>query len=80
MKEYVDTNILIDFVCKRVPFYEEDKGKIALGSMGQFELVTSSLSIVNTIYIGRKYDFPIVKQHIKSIMSLYLCVIYKQML
>ena len=37
--------------------------------MGQFELVTSSLSIVNTIYIGRKYDLPIVKQRIKSILS-----------
>ena len=69
MKVYLDTNILIDFVCKRVPFYEGAKGLFALGSMGQFELVTSSLSIVNTIYIGRKYDLPIVKQRIKSILS-----------
>ena len=38
-------------------------------SIGQFDLVTSSLSIVNTIYIGRKYELPIVKQRIKSILS-----------
>ena len=27
------------------------------------------MSIVNTIYIGRKYELPIVKQRIKSILS-----------
>ena len=69
MKVYLDTNILIDFVCKRVPFYEGAKRLFALGSIGQFDLVTSSLSIVNTIYIGRKYELPIVKQRIKSILS-----------
>ena len=69
MKVYLDTNILIDFVCKRVPFYEDAKRLFALGSIGQFDLVTSSLSIVNTIYIGRKYELPIDKQRIKSILS-----------
>ena len=69
MKVYLDTNILIDFVCKRVPFYEGAKRLFALGSIGQFDLVTSSLSIVNTIYIGRKYELPIVKQRTKSILS-----------
>ena len=54
---------------KRVPFYEDAKRLFALGSIGQFDLVTSSLSIVNTIYIGRKYELPIVKQRIKSILS-----------
>ena len=46
MRVYLDTNILIDFVCKREPFYEPSKGIFALGSIGQIELVTSSLSIV----------------------------------
>ena len=69
MRVYLDTNILIDFVCKREPFYEPSKGIFALGSIGQIELVTSSLSIVNTIYIGRKYELHIVKQRIKSILS-----------
>ena len=54
---------------KRVPFYEDAKRLFALGSIGQFDLVTSSLSIVNTIYIGRKYELPTVKQRIKSILS-----------
>ena len=66
MKVYLDTNILIDFVCKRVPFYEDAKRLFALGSIGQFDLVTSSLSIVNTIYIGRKYELPIVNSSFGS--------------
>ena len=43
MKVYLDTNILIDFVCKRVPFYEDAKRLFALGSIGQFDLVIKSL-------------------------------------
>ena len=61
--------ILLILSVKRVPFYEGAKRLFALGSIGQFDLVTSSLSIVNTIYIGRKYELPIVKQRIKSILS-----------
>ena len=69
MKVYLDTNILIDFVCKRVPFYEDAKRLFALGSIGQFDAVTSSLSLLNTICIGRQYELPSVKQRIKSILS-----------
>ena len=32
------------------------------------DIVISSLSVVNAIYIGRKYDLPVVKQRIKSIL------------
>lgn len=68
MKVYLDTNILVDFVCKRAPFDEGAKCVFALGSIGQIDIVISSLSVVNAIYIGRKYDLPVVKQRIKSIL------------
>lgn len=69
MKVYLDTNILIDFVCKRVPFYERAKYLFALGSIGEIELVVSALSVVNAMYIGKKYDLSVVKKRIKSVLS-----------
>ena len=68
MRVYLDTNILIDFVCKREPFYEDAKSLFALGSIGQIEMVMSALSVVNAVYIGKKYELPVVKKRIKSIL------------
>ena len=52
MKVHVDTNVLVDFVCNRQDFAEEAKKFFAHGYMGEYELVTSALSIVNAVYIG----------------------------
>lgn len=68
MKVYVDTNILIDLVCKRDSFYEDAKRLFALGYMGNISIVVSSLSFVNAVYIGKKYDLTLVKQRLKSIL------------
>lgn len=68
MRVYLDTNILIDFVCKREPFYEDAKSLFALGSIGQIEMVMSALSVVNAVYVGKKYGLPVVKKRIKSIL------------
>ena len=56
MKVYIDTNILIDLVCLREPFAEQAQKLFALGYIGKLSLITSALSFVNTIYIGRKYN------------------------
>ena len=69
MKVYLDTNILIDFICKRDPFYGGAKCLFALGSIGQISIVLSSLSVVNAIYVGTKYELSVVKRRIKSILS-----------
>ena len=37
MKVFLDTNILIDFVCKREPFYASAKCVFALASIGQID-------------------------------------------
>ena len=54
MKVYVDTNVLVDFVCNRQGFVEEAKKLFAHGYMEEYELMTSALSIVNAVYIGHK--------------------------
>lgn len=68
MKVFLDTNILIDFVCKRQPFYNDAKRVFALGNIGQIDILLSALSIVNTMYIGKKYELVVVRQRIKSIL------------
>lgn len=50
MKVYVDTNVLVDFVCNRQGFVEEVKKLFAHGYMEEYELMTSALSIVNAVY------------------------------
>lgn len=56
MKVFVDTNVLIDFICKREPFFAPAKSVFAFGYLGKIDIIISSLSIVNALYIGRKYD------------------------
>lgn len=55
MKVFVDTNILIDYVCRRAPFFLPAKAIFASGYLGKSQIAVSALSIVNSIYIGRKY-------------------------
>ena len=69
MKVYVDTNVLVDFVCNRQPFSEDAKKLFAHGYIGECELMTSALSIVNAVYIGHKYEHDDVKGYLKSIAS-----------
>lgn len=68
MTVFVDTNVLIDFVCKRDNFYDNAKKLFALGYIGELELGMSSLSIINAMYIGRKYGVEPMKERLKSIL------------
>lgn len=58
---FVDTNILVDFVCCRQPFAEEAKRLFAHACIGEFEIHISALSYVNAVYIGHKYELQDVK-------------------
>ena len=71
MKAYADTNILIDLVCSRGEFLSDAQSLFSLGYVGKIQLVLSALSFVNTIYISRKYRFPMqeVKRSLLSIAS-----------
>ena len=58
MRAYVDTNILVDLVLSRQEFLPDAQRVFALGYAGEAQLVVSALSFVNTVYLGRKYKFP----------------------
>ncbi|HPR32698.1 MAG TPA: PIN domain-containing protein [Prolixibacteraceae bacterium] len=49
-KLFVDTNIVIDLLSRREPFYEEAALLFSLADKKQIELSVSSLTIANTSY------------------------------
>ena len=51
MKVFIDTNIIIDLLAKREPFYLESLKLFSLADSNKISLTISALSIVNTHYI-----------------------------
>ncbi|PJB13253.1 MAG: PIN domain nuclease [Flavobacteriales bacterium CG_4_9_14_3_um_filter_40_17] len=49
-KIFVDTNIVIDLLSRREPFFEEAASLFSLADKKQIELSVSSLTIANTSY------------------------------
>jgi len=49
-KIFVDTNIVIDLLSRREPFFEEAASLFSLADKKQIELTVSSLTIANTSY------------------------------
>ena len=49
-KLFVDTNIVIDLLSRREPFFEETATLFSLADKKQIELTVSSLTIANTSY------------------------------
>ena len=50
-KIFIDTNIVIDLLSRRNPFFEEAASLFSLADKKQIELSVSSLTIANTSYI-----------------------------
>lgn len=57
MRVLVDTNILIDQICQRVPFAEDAAKLLLLGYERRVDLYFCPISFVNTVYVGKKYGF-----------------------
>jgi len=51
---FVDSDIILDLLCKREPFYEYAAEVFTLGDTNKIELVTTSLVFANVFYILRK--------------------------
>lgn len=49
-KVFVDTNIVIDLLARREPFFDEAATLFSLADQKQFELSVSALTIANTSY------------------------------
>lgn len=69
MKVLVDTNVLLDFLCKRDPFSADAEKVFLLGVKHQIDIYICGLSFVNAIYTARKYGVP-TEDCIKSLKGL----------
>ena len=67
MKVFVDTNILLDFLCEREPFVQNARMLFAYGYAGRLSLVLSSLSLVNAVYISKKYGYVDARERLADI-------------
>jgi len=54
MRIFIDTNVLIDLLLKRTPFYADTAQLFEIAIRQKFPLVISNLSIVNAHYVVRK--------------------------
>jgi predicted nucleic acid-binding protein len=53
-KLYIDTNIVLDLLGKREPFYDDAAKLFSLADRGKVKLYISSLTIANTSYVLSK--------------------------
>lgn len=53
-RTFIDTNIVIDLLAKREPFYIAASELFSRADKGEFKLIISSLTIANTNYILSK--------------------------
>lgn len=51
---FIDSDIILDLLCKREPFYKFAAEVFTLGDLGKIELVTTSVVFANVFYILRK--------------------------
>ena len=54
MKVFIDTNVLIDFMAMRQPYYQAAAALFSLAEMKELQIVYSSTSVANSFYILRK--------------------------
>ena len=54
-KVFLDTNIIIDLLAQREPFYKDAQALFTLADRGQIELQISALSFANASYALSKY-------------------------
>lgn len=57
-KLFIDTNILIDLLSRREPFFEEAAALFSMADKDQADLSVSSLTIANTSYVLLKQMNP----------------------
>ncbi len=54
---FIDTNILLDFMCNRQGFAQDAVQIVSMAVRGEIQLFVSSLTMVNVKYIARKYNY-----------------------
>ena len=54
MRAFIDTNVIVDVVAKREPFFSDSQSVLALCATGELEGVVSDLTFCNVAYVLRK--------------------------
>ena len=54
MRAFIDTNVIVDVVAKREPFFADSQAVLALCATGEIEGVVSDLTFCNVAYVLRK--------------------------
>lgn len=71
MKVFLDSDIILDFLLKREPFFIEALQLFILKEKEDFKLYTSAIIISNVYYIsGKQFPKPLIKQKIKELSSI----------
>lgn len=72
MKVFVDTNILLDFMCRREPFYADVYSIFRKSALHEIELIVSALTIVNTQYTAKRYglDTADISSSIRNLLTM----------
>lgn len=72
-KLLLDTNIVIDFLSMREPFFEDARLLMALGRFGEFELWVSSSQVTDLLYVmsngGKQEELPTVLQQLRELRT-----------
>ena len=73
MRLLLDTNIVIDFLNKREPYYDAARLLMLCGKVGEFELWIASNQVTDIVYIatdgGRKDLWPGVSSQLQALRS-----------
>ena len=68
MNLFLDTNVLIDLIDKREPFYNDIAVIASMAENKDFKLAASSLSFVNTVYVvSRNVEDKLVLEALKKL-------------
>ena len=54
MRAFIDTNVIVDVVAKREPFFADSQAILALCAIGEIEGVVSDLTFCNVAYVLRR--------------------------
>lgn len=77
MRVFIDTNILIDFLSIRKNCYENAKKVFTLGLLHKHDLIISSLSIANAMYVAHKYGYENFKAGLQGLFGFLTVADYK---
>jgi len=72
---FVDTNIVIDLLAKREPFYEASAKLFSLADRGKIKLYVSALTFANTNYVLSKISSPSLAREVLTKFKVLITVV-----